>query len=83
MIKMAEPTIEALRQAFLAADSRVRLSVRRPGERGTDLVQAPPVEAVPLRRPWLREIKVTGGLRSLGVGRTAMLDQQPSALIRI
>ena len=82
MIKMAEPTIEALRQAFLAADSRVRLSIERPGMRGSELIRAPQVEAVPLRRPWLREIKVSGGTsffggRSNGAARSTTIRLNP------
>jgi hypothetical protein len=65
MFKMAEPTIEALRQAFLAADSRIRLTLARSAT-GHDLSAGQALEAVPLRRPWLREISITGGTSFFG-----------------
>ena len=45
-LKLAEPRIAALRQAFVAGDSRVRLGHERTGES--------------LKRPWLRRVTVAG-----------------------
>jgi len=60
LLKLAAPTISALRQALLARDARTRLPFARlpDGELGvrTDLP-----EPCPLGRPWLREAHVQGG----------------------
>lgn len=63
-VKMASPRIEALRQAFLAADSRVRITFGRDGAGGLIPVAGP----APLAedRPWLRSITVTGGTSFFG-----------------
>lgn len=65
MFKLAAPTIEALRQAFLAADSRIRLTLAA-GDSPGELVPARPVEAIPLKRPWLRSVMISGGSSFFG-----------------
>ena len=58
-IKLATPRIEALRQAFLARDSRVRIGFRK-----TDAGALCPIETLPDpvsgKIPWLKEVSVTG-----------------------
>ena len=59
-VKLAKPRIEALRQAFVASDSRMRLAYRRSAE--GDLAQiseAPDVTVY--ERPWLKTVAVAGG----------------------
>jgi hypothetical protein len=66
LLKLASPTIEAVRQAFLASDSRLRLAYTRAGD-STSLVIA---ESLPdphaPERPWLRSIRVAGGASFFG-----------------
>lgn len=64
MFKLAEPRIEALRQAFLAADSRIRLTVRRTEAGDTQAGAA--MEPLPLSRPWMRSVTVSGGASFFG-----------------
>ena len=59
-LKLANPRIEALRQAFIASDSRIRIAY----ERGTngELTEIPDSPDVTLSgRPWLKFVTVTGG----------------------
>ena len=58
-VKMASPTIESLRQAFVASDTRVRCG-HEIGPDGTlrDVVETP--DKARHRRPWLRSAAVTG-----------------------
>jgi hypothetical protein len=65
VLKMAEPRIEALRQAFLAHDSRLRLAY----DRGAPNERLMPVEVpdpLALSRPWLRSVRVDGGTSFFG-----------------
>jgi hypothetical protein len=64
--KLAEPRIEALRQAFLAGDSRTRLAMRRDAEASGALGAAAGVESLPLTRPWMRSVRVMGGASFFG-----------------
>ncbi len=60
LLKLATPTLAALRQALLARDARTRL----PFVRATDdsLVVADDLpEPCPVRRPWLRSVTIEGG----------------------
>ncbi len=58
-LKMASPTIEALRQSFVASGSRLRIGhVRDEGGDLRELVQPP--DATRHERPWLRSVSVDG-----------------------
>lgn len=60
LLKLAAPTLPALRQALLARDARVRLPFVR--DAAGALVVAPNLpDAVPLGRPWLKQAQVIGG----------------------
>ncbi|WP_295458239.1 TrlF family AAA-like ATPase [uncultured Thiodictyon sp.] len=63
LVKLAAPSLEALRQAFLAKNSRIRVPYAR-GDAG-NLVWAADLP-IPLpqgmgARPWIREVQVQGG----------------------
>ncbi len=58
-IKLASPRIEALRQAFVASDSRMRESLQRACDGSLVPIDEPP-EAAGGRRPWLRRVTVEG-----------------------
>lgn len=66
MFKLAQPRIEALRQAFLASDSRIRLTIAADEPGGTGHVPSPTIESVPLARPWLRSVTISGGTSFFG-----------------
>ncbi|MBW2735202.1 MAG: hypothetical protein JRH20_22700, partial [Deltaproteobacteria bacterium] len=71
-LKLATPRVEALRQAFLAADSRLRLAYqRRPDGALAPLDHAP--DATTAQRPWLRSITISGGASFFG----GIEDEQP------
>ncbi len=60
-VKLAAPRIEAVRQAFLSADSRIRLAYIR--DAGGALVYAANSPREPdLSRPWLRSVTVGPGV---------------------
>lgn len=65
MVKLAEPRIEAIRQAFLASDSRMRLLHLR-GAGAGGMISIPAPEAAPTRRSWLRALEVSGGTSFFG-----------------
>ena len=64
--KLASPRIEALRQAFIASDSRMRLAYER-NETG-DLVEIPALDVTVTKRPWLKSITVKGPASFFGSG---------------
>ena len=64
-IKLASPRVEALRQAFIASDSRVRIGFER-GEDGALRPIADPPDIALGNRPWLREATVRGGASFFG-----------------
>lgn len=58
-VKLASPRIEALRQAFLASESRLRIAYQR--DANGSLVQLPePPDPLAGTRPWLRQVKIKG-----------------------
>ncbi len=58
-LKLASPRIEALRQAFIASDSRVRIGYRR--NSGGALEETPdPPDVTMNNRPWLKSVAVSG-----------------------
>ena len=59
-LKLAQPSIEGLRQAFLAADSRMRIAYERTDDRKlAEIPDAPDVTRS--QRPWLKSIEIRGG----------------------
>lgn len=58
-LKLASPRIEALRQAFIASDSRVRIGYRRETNGELKEIQDPP-DVTMNHRPWLKSVKVSG-----------------------
>ena len=58
-LKLASPRIEALRQAFIASDSRVRIGYRRETNGELKEIQDPP-DVTMNQRPWLKSVKVSG-----------------------
>ncbi len=58
-VKMASPTIEALRQAFVASESRVRCGHELGDDGDLQDLDCPP-DATRHQRPWLRRVKVSG-----------------------
>ena len=66
-LKLASPRIEALRQAFIASESRMRIGYER-GEDGA-LYEAPdPPDATMNKRPWLKSVRVSGKASFFGAG---------------
>ena len=64
-VKLAVPRIEALRQAFIASDSRIRIAYER--NTNGDLVEIPDTPDVTMNdRPWLKSVTVTGKASFLG-----------------
>ena len=64
-MKLASPRTEALRQSFIATDSRMRIGF----EKGKDAALRPigdPPDVTLNDRPWLREVTVRGGASFFG-----------------
>ena len=58
-VKLASPRIEALRQVFIASDSRVRIGYWR--EANDELKEIPnPPDVTMNQRPWLKSVKISG-----------------------
>lgn len=81
VLKMAEPRIEALRQALLADESRLRFAHVRETA-GEALVPAEVPHPLALARPWLRAVRVTGGTSFFGgqdgaTTRTTVIQLNP------
>ncbi len=67
-VKLASPRIEALRQAFIASDSRIRIGFIR--DRNGKLVELPePPDVTMNDRPWLKSVTVRGGTSFFGGNR--------------
>lgn len=58
--KLANPRIEALRQAFIASDSRIRIAYERDTDGELNEIPNPP-DVTLHTRAWLKSITVTGG----------------------
>ena len=58
-LKLASPRIEALRQAFIASDSRIRIGYERDESNALIEIANPPDVTVN-ERPWLKSVTVTG-----------------------
>ena len=64
-IKLASPRIEALRQAFIASDSRMRIGFEKGGDGALRPIGDPP-DVTSREHPWLREVTVCGGASFFG-----------------
>ena len=66
-LKLASPRIEALRQAFIASDSRVRIGYRK--DANGNLSEIPDLPDVTMnKRPWLKSVKISGKASFFGAG---------------
>ena len=65
-LKMASPRIEALRQAFIASDSRMRLGYERSAD-GKLVETSNPPDVTMNERPWLKSVTVAGRASFFGV----------------
>jgi len=63
--KLASPKVEALRQAFIASDSRIRLGFSRGDDGELREIDDPP-DVMVSGRPWLRRVTVRGGASFFG-----------------
>ena len=75
-IKLASPRIEALRQAFLAGDSRIRIAYER-GENGKLIEISNPPNETAGGRPWLKSVEVKGEASFFGGGSGTRFDLSP------
>ena len=66
-LKIASPRIEALRQAFIASDSRIRIGFERDANYGLVPIERPP-DVTMNDRPWLKSVTVSGMASFFGVG---------------
>ena len=66
-VKLASPKIEALRQAFIASDSRMRIGYRRVDNGELEEIPDPP-DVTMNQRPWLKSVKVSGKASFFGNG---------------
>ena len=64
-VKMASPRIEALRQAFIASESRMRIGFERTEDGNLSEIVSPP-DVTLSQRYWLRSITVSGGASFFG-----------------
>ena len=64
-MKLASPRIEALRQAFIASDSRIRIGFFRNADSGLTAIPEPP-DVTLNNRPWLKSVVVRGGASFFG-----------------
>ena len=68
-IKLASPRIEALRQAFIASDSRMRIGYERDADGKLSEIPNPP-DVTMNQRPWLKSVTVSGKASFFGSGGT-------------
>lgn len=74
-LKLASPRIEALRQAFIASDSRMRIGYER--ETSGALIEiADPPDVTINQRPWLKTVTVIGQASFFG---TTVKDEQATS----
>ena len=66
-VKLASPRVEALRQAFIASDSRVRIGYRRGVDGDLEEIPNPP-DVTMNQRSWLKSVKVSGNASFFGAG---------------
>jgi hypothetical protein len=65
LIKLSRPRVESLRQAFLAPDSRIRISYDKDSA-GRLRIRVDLPDSLAANRPWLRSISVKGGTSFFG-----------------
>ena len=65
-LKLASPRVEALRQAFIASDSRIRIAYEH--DDAGNLIEAPAPDVTVNERPWLKSVTVQGGASFFGSG---------------
>ena len=62
LVKLATPSVMALRQSFLASDARMRLAFERAPSGPPGLtVRGDLPEPFPAKRPWVRSVAIQGG----------------------
>ena len=66
-LKIASPRIEALRQAFIASDSRIRIGFERGDDDSLVPIERPP-DVTMNDRPWLKSVTVSGRASFFGTG---------------
>ncbi|MCY3841057.1 MAG: hypothetical protein OXH09_20835, partial [Gammaproteobacteria bacterium] len=64
-VKLASPHVEALRQAFVASDSRIMIGFAKDEAGKLKTINNPP-DITLNDRPWLREVRVSGGASFFG-----------------
>lgn len=64
-VKLASPRIEALRQAFIASDSRMRIGFEQDADGKLREIDNSP-DVATNKRPWLKEVTVRGGASFFG-----------------
>jgi len=67
-LKLASPRIEALRQAFIASDSRLRIGFTRGASGQLESIADPP-DVTLSQRPWLKSVTIQGEASFFGVGK--------------
>ena len=75
--KLASPRVEALRQAFIASDSRMRIAYQR--NASGHLTETPAPDVTVSERPWLKSITVKGRASFFGAtdDRSIRFDLSP------
>jgi len=74
-LKLASPRIEALRQAFIASESRVRIGYEK-GANGEFTEIPNPPDITMHQRPWLRSVTVSGKASFFGKGNEQGKDNR-------
>ena len=64
-IKLASPRVEALRQAFIASDSRMRIGFEKDASGALREIDNPP-DVQMNEHPWLKEVNIHGGASFFG-----------------
>ena len=77
-LKIASPRIEALRQAFIASDSRIRIGFERDANGMLVPIERPP-DVTMDNRPWLKSVNVSGRASFFGTGQ----DDEPETFFRL
>ena len=74
-LKLASPRIEALRQAFIASDSRIRIGYERNADSTLSELLKPP-DITLNHRPWLKSVTISGSASFFGAGGKGKADTQ-------
>ena len=72
-LKIASPRVEALRQAFIASDSRIRIGFECGADGSLVPIERPP-DVTMNDRPWLKSVTVSGRASFFGAGGDGELD---------